>query len=480
MLKRKIKTKNKILYKILIVFLSLLLLFQIIVPAIDVLAATQNDLLTLFGKETYTTYYTIDELMSRIINLSNKHQLKYFSILSKWGNYSVSDQERVQDIQGFIDMVIQDYQFISDYTNTEIGKKIKNRYDQYKEDLKKLTSDYNIFYDKRVIFFNYIMDSQELGAWYDYYVLFKEKILMPFANTYVYNNSVRISVKKVREGNATEKKEGIEELKKLISALKSYRDSKDTPNIIKGYCSELIKHYTNIINGKKSDLSKLIRGDRYWVEGLIQVGQEFDKMAEYNFYVMKFNKFADFPTVELSKKLKAKELNTFITMLQSVPASSNEIIQLKKKHYDLIYSIANYKNKSQFSKGVEETYSEFFRYYRYLDTYFSAIQQQYGTGFSSSNVIKEIDVYKDRLSCLDSQADEFYTNVKYSPISVKDTTEYRNLAIKDSKNWSKVFLYSLIGIFILIACFIIYKVLDSRQENDDYDDYYDNYYNNYY
>jgi len=152
MLKRKIKTKNKILYKILIVFLSLLLLFQIIVPAIDVLAATQNDLLTLFGKETYTTYYTIDELMSRIINLSNKHQLKYFSILSKWGNYSVSDQERVQDIQGFIDMVIQDYQFISDYTNTEIGKKIKNRYDQYKEDLKKLTSDYNIFYDKRVIF----------------------------------------------------------------------------------------------------------------------------------------------------------------------------------------------------------------------------------------------------------------------------------------------------------------------------------------
>ena len=142
-------------------------------------------------------------------------------------------------------------------------------------------------------------------------------------------------------------------------------------------------------------MSKLIRSDRYWVEGLIQVGQEFDKMTEYNFYVMKFNKFADFPTVELSKKLKAKELNTFITMLQSVPASSNEIIQLKKKHYDLIYSIANYKNKSQFSKGVEETYSEFFRYYRYLDTYFSAIQQQYGTGFSSSNVIKEIDIYKD-------------------------------------------------------------------------------------
>ena len=66
------------------------------------------------------------------------------------------------------------------------------------------------------------MDSQELGdSWYDYYVLFKEKILMPFAKgTYVYNNSVRISVKKAREGNATEKKEGIEELKKLTPGFK--------------------------------------------------------------------------------------------------------------------------------------------------------------------------------------------------------------------------------------------------------------------
>jgi hypothetical protein len=469
---KKIIPKNKIF----IIFLTLLFLSQIFIPSINVWAATQNDLLVLFGKENYTTYYTIDELMSRIINVSNKHQLKYFNILAKWETYSVSDQEQLQDVQGFIDMITQDYQFISDYTNTEIGKKFKNRYKQYQEDLKKLTTDFNMFYDERVIFFNYAMDSQELGAWYDYYVLFKENTLKPFANKYIYNNNVRISVKKVREENKEEKKEGIEELNKLISTLKSYRDAKDTPNIIKGYCSEMIKHYTNIINGKKSDLSKLIRADRYWVEGLIQVGQEFDKLSEYNFYVMKFNKFADFPTIELAKKLKAKELNNFITMLQTVPATSKEIIQLKKKHYDLIYSISNYKNKNELSKKVEETYPEFFKYYNYLSTYFSAIQKKYGIGFSSSNIIKEIDAYKDKLSCLDSQADEFYTNVKYSPIYVEDTTEYRNLAIKDNKNWSKVFLYSLIGIFAFIVCMIVYKAIGNKKESNDYDDYYDNYY----
>ena len=374
MKRKKIKQKNKIF----IIFLTLLFLSQILVPSANVLGATQNDLLVLFGKENYSTYYTIDELMSRIINMSNKHQLKYFDILAKWEVYSVSDQERLQDVKGFVDMVTQDCQFISDYTGTEIGKKFRNRYQQYQEDLKNLTSDFNMFYDERVIFFNYAMDSQELGTWYDYYVLFKENVLQPFANTYVYNNSARISVKKVREGNKEEKKEGIEELNKLISTLKSYRDAKDTPNIIKGYCSEVIRNYTNIINGKKSDLSKLIRADRYWVEGLIQVGQEFDKLAEYNFYVMKFNKFADFPTIELTKKLKAKELNNFITMLQTVPATSKEIIQLKKKHYDLIYSIANYKNKSELSEKVEETYPEFFKYYNYLSTYFSAIQNSMG------------------------------------------------------------------------------------------------------
>lgn len=450
-----------------------LFLFLISIPLVEVYATTGNDLLELFGKETYTTYYTIDELMSRIINLSNKHQLEYLRILAKWETYPVSDQERLQDIQSFIDMAVQDFQFISNYTSTEIGKKFKNQYEQYKEDLKKLTSDFNIFYDERVIFFNYVMDSQELVAWYDYYLLFKQNVLEPFAYEYIYNNNVRVSVKKVREGNKEDKKEGIEELNKLISALKTYRNAKSTPNIIKGYCSELIKHYTNIINGQKSDLSKLIRADRYWVEGLIQVGQEFDKLAEFNFYVMKFNNFADFPTIELAKKLKAKELNTFITMLQTVPASSNEIIQLKKKHYDLIYSIANYKNRNEFSKKVEDTYPEFFRYYNYLNTYFSAIQKKYGTGFNSSSVIKEIDAYKDRLSCLDSQPDEFYTSVNYTPVYVKDTTEYRNLAIKDSKDWSKVFLYFLISIFVIVVCFIVYEIIKNKKENYDYyDDYY--------
>lgn len=478
MLKRKIKTKNKILYKILIVFLSLLLLFQIIVPAIDVLAATQNDLLTLFGKETYTTYYTIDELMSRILNVSNKHQLKYFQILAKWKTYSVSDQERLEDIKGYIDMATEDCKFILDYSGTEIGKKFISRYKQYQADLKTLTENFDSFYDDKVIFFNYAMDSEELGTWYDYYVLFKENVLQPFANKYIYNNNVRISVKKVRDGNSEEKKEGINELKNLISTLKSFRDSKDTPNIIKGYCSELIKHYTNIINGKKSDLSKIIRGDRYWVEGLIQVGQEFDKVSEFNFYVLKFNQFADFPTIDLSKKLKAKKLNEFITMLKTVPASSKEIIQLKKKHYDLIYSLANYKNGNELSGTVDEVYPEFFQYYNYLDTYFAAIEEQYGSGYSSSNVTSEIDSYKDRLSCLDSQADEFYTNIKYSPVHVEDTTEYRNLAIKDSKNWTKFILFSLIGVFVIVVGIIIFKAVRGKKADNDYDDYND-YYDNY-
>lgn len=471
--------RNKSKPKIFITFLTLLLLLQIFAPTVNVSAATQDEMLALFGKESYDTYYTIDELMSRILNVSNKHQLKYFQILAKWQTYSVSDQERLEDIEGYIDMATEDCKFILDYSGIEIGKKFINRYKQYQSNLKTLTENFDSFYDDRVIFFNYAMDSEKLGTWYDYYVLFKENILQPFANEYIYNNSVRISVKKVREGNSEEKKEGINELKDLISTLKSFRDTKDTPNIIKGYCSELIKHYTNIINGKQSDLSKIIRGDRYWVKGLIQVGQEFDKLSEFNFYVLKFNQFADFPTIDLSKKLKAKKLNEFITMLKTVPASSKEIIQLKKKHYDLIYSLANYKNGNRLSGTVEELYPEFFQYYNYLNTYFTAIQKQYGNGFSSSNVNSEIELYKDRLSCLDSQADEFYTNIKYSSVYVEDTTEYRNLAIKDSKNWTKFILFSLIGIFILMVGIIIFKIVRGKKEDSDYDDYND-YYDNYY
>lgn len=470
--------KNQNPKKIVILLFSFIFLFQLIIPSTQALA--NNDLLTLFGKESYTTYHTIDEVMNRTLNVSNKHQLKYFSILAKWKTYSVNDQERVQDVQGYVDMVIEDLQFVLNYTDTEIGKKFKERFLHYQSDMKKVVKDTNLFYDNSVIFFNYIMDSPELEMWYSYYSQFKNNILVPFSNQYIYNNDVRINIKKIREGNDTERKEGISELKKVIANLKSYQNSKDTPNIMKGYCKEAIKHFNNVIDGKKSDLSKLIRADRYWVEGLIQVGQEFDKIQEYNFYVMKFNQFSDFPTIELSKKLKSKELNQFVTMLQSVPAHSKEVIELKKKHYDLIYAISNYKNKNELPIKIEQAYPDFFKYYHYLDTYFLMVQEQYGINFNSDNVKKEIEAYKTKLSCLDTKFDDFYTNVNYAPVQIEDTTEYRNLAIKDAVNWGKMIPYALIGVFVVVVGVILYKVIASKRQNHRHDDYYDDYYDNYY
>jgi len=93
----------------------------------------------------------------------------------------------------------------------------------------------------------------------------------------------------------------------------------------------LINHFNRVIDGKPSDLSTLVKGDRYWVEGLIGVGQEFDKIQEYNFYTLKFTTSPIFPTLDIAKKSKSKDLNNFIPMLQSVPASSAEVIDFEKE-----------------------------------------------------------------------------------------------------------------------------------------------------
>lgn len=431
-----------------------------------------DELYNLFGQETFRTYQTIDEISSRMLNVCNKHQLKYFSILSKWEVYSVSDQEMLEDIKEYIDMVVKDLEFILEYKDTEIGKLFIQQFKNYKSDLTQLEKNPNLFFDNKVIFFNYAMNNSDLAIWYDYYTLFKENTIIPFADQYIYTNNTRINVKKIREGNDKEKQEGKKELKELISILENYRKSNSTPNIIKGYCKEAISHFNRVINGEKSDISSFVKGDRYWVEGLIQVGQEFDKMQEFNFYVMKFSDFSDYPTLELARKLDAEDLNNAITMLQSVPASSREIIELKRKHYDFICSLANEKNQKTISSSTEKLYVDFVNYYRYLSLYFSKLQEQYGVGFSSNSVVNEIEAYKSRLSCLDTEIDKFYTDISYKPVYVEDTTEYRNLAIANPKNWTKIISRILIGIFTVVFVTVVYKAIKNRNENEYYDDYY--------
>ena len=469
----KIGTKTNLKSSLVFIFV-LLFAAHFLVPFLNVYA---DDLYTLFGNESYKTYRTIDELSSRMLSASNKHQLKYFAILSKWETYPVNDQERIQDVSGYVDTAVEDLKFILEYDDTEVGKLFVRQYKNYEKELKEVKKNPDLFFDNKVIFFNYAMNNPELAAWYDYYTLFKENTLQPFANQYIYTNSTRISVNKVREGNAEEKKEGIRELKELIAILEKYQKSDNTPNILKGYCKEIINHFNRVIEGKDSDISALVKGDRYWLEGLIPVGQEFDKMSEYNFYVIKFNQFADFPTLELSRKLKAKDLNRFITMLQSVPATSQEVIELKKKHYDLIYALANEKNNGDIPVSAEKAYADFIEYHKYMDSYFRKVQQQYGTGFNSEKVVAEIENFKSRLSCLDTKIDDFYTTIAYKPVYVEDTTEYRNLATKDPVEFGKIVPGVIIGLFLLVAGFVVYKVVKNNLQNRDNDgDFYDGYY----
>lgn len=457
-------------------FLMLICLFAVIQIFASPTQAYADDLYALFGKESYRTYQTIDEISSRILNICNKHQFKYFAILSKWEAYPVSEQEQIEDVEEYVDMAKKDLQFILEYDDTEIGELFGKQFKKYENELENVKKNPNLFLDNKVIFFNYAMNAQDLAMWYDYYTLFKNNTIVPFTNQYIYTNSTRISVNKVREGKDAEKKEGINELKELISVLEEYRKSDNTPNILKGYCKELINHFNRVIDGKPSDLSALVKGDRYWVEGLIGVGQEFDKIQEYNFYTLKFNNFADFPTLDIAKKVKAKDLNNFITMLQSVPTSSAEVIDLKKKHYDLIYALANEKSKGELPISLDDTYVDFVRYFDYMARYVARVQQQYGINFSSSNVVKEIETFKSKLTCLDTQIDEFYTSVAYKPIHVEDTTEYRNLAIKEPTNWGKIVPFLLIGIFLAIVGFIGYKTVKNLNRGNDEDEYYDQYY----
>jgi len=113
---------------------------------------------------------------------------------------------------------------------------------------------------------------------------------------------------------------------------------------------------------------------------------------------------------------------------------------LKKKHYDLIYALANEKSKGELPISLDDTYVDFVRYFDYMARYVARVQQQYGINFSSSNVVKEIETFKSKLTCLDTQVDEFYTSVAYKPIHVEDTTNIETLPSKNRPTGEKSFV----------------------------------------
>lgn len=430
------------------------------------------------GDISYTEYREFDELINKIITISNNQRIMQSKICAKWDNYSANDQEKYEDISKYISYTESNIKIFSGY-NSGIANRLKDNSSKYMSDLKVYTGkNYKEFYSNGVVYFDYVMLTSEFKDWYSAYQNYKNGELNTFLKTYVYNNENRVAVKSLSDKNSNNREQGKETLKNTINTLTKIKNDSNTSNIVKGYCSELINHYSNLIAGKKTDISKFAQADKNRLEGLIPIGNVFDEIKEYNPYVLKFNNFSDFPTTELALKLSSKDTNRLIKMLQTVNATTDATIKLKKEHYELIYAITNCKNKKQ--PNIDKEYQNFFNDYRYLDQYYNSIMKQYGADITSQMVVDEITDYKDKLSCIDKSIPSEYSSIQYKKVSVKDTNEYRQLANSDSNKFLKI-LPCGIGIIVLGGVvFVIIRVVTNKKSNDYYsdDDYYNN--NNYY
>ena len=425
-----------------------------------------------FTDASYTSIKEYSQVINRVIASSNKQGLEVSKIIAKWERLNPNTQEQYEDIDNYIENAKKEYVYLSDY-NDEYAKEVKKTFDIYIDRLNIAKDNIGNFIDGPIIFSDFLKNSSTGGETYNNYFLFKNNALTPFLNSYIYNNNVRIAIRKLSDTST--KNEGVETLRELIKNLEKAEENTNNDKSIRNFASVLIDHYTNLINDNHSYTQGLLIPDKYRVEGLLVVGYAYDNISEFNSYVLKFNDFSDFPSIELAGKLDSKKLSKMIKNISKTNVTTAENIELKKKHYELLYQISEYKKTNNID-ALYEAYNDFFQYYHYLDKLNATIQNRFGQ-FSSSIVISEINSFKENSNCIDYNNND-YTNIQYNPNVIEDTNSYREFAI------SKISINSFKNIIILMSTlitfcfigFIIFKIKNKQTNNEFYD--YDNYYTN--
>ncbi|QUH22141.1 hypothetical protein [Alkaliphilus sp. B6464] len=452
--------------------LSLIILLILLISLMPTqIFASNNPIIDM----SYTEYRQLDEIIQRISYISHNQRIMKYRILSKWDIYTPSEQERYEDVKEYINYAKDQLSIIDLYKyKSKSAEKINTVLNQYRKDLDNIQNNYNSLYAKDADALIYIGKKTEVSNLINFYQEFKDTKIKLLYDKYIYQNNNRVAIKKIKEGSANEKKEGIEELQNTIAELKKIRDNNDNFKVIRGYAEELIIDYTAIINGKEPDILRHVSADKLRIETLISIAQVNDKAREFGMYSAKFTNFLDFPTKELALEVKSNQLNKMVEVMHTSKVKTPETIKLKNLHYDLVYSIANYKNKK--SNGIDEAWQKFFLHYDFLSIYFNDIYTEFGANITPEVVQNEISSFHSNLSFISLNPDKYMNRLTFKPEYKEDITEYRKLAISDGNVLLKFVPYALIFIFLLIAGFIVIKAISANKNRDDYYDNYNDYY----
>lgn len=432
----------------------------------------QNVYASSFENVSYDNAASYTELENRIVAESSEQSLMLFSLIAKWNAYGTSSDEIYTDAYNYIEDAKTRFSFISKY-NGSLANEVKNIYSQYiKWLISSVETDINTFTSGPAVFIDYV--EKGLSDTQNNYLSFKSEGLDQFLNTCIYTTQNKVAIEKIKEGNISE---GQSELANTITGLNEIINNSNTPYVIRDYAKAYKNYYSKVSNNDFSGSSALLMFQVYRIQGLIPVGNAYDEMSEFKEYTSLFNQFTDYPSIGIAQKISSKKLKEQIKQIQKQEVYTSKVQKLKKYHYDFLYQLSEYKKDKDIG-ALTNAYANLDRYYAYLTEYYTNINNRY-SGYSSSDVIKEIGILKEKVMCVDPSFSAI-TDLTYVSPAQKDTNSYRMFAVNKNFNLAMIlkvicilFLLSIpIGICVIV-CIKIKKNIDEQREEmyDDDDDY---------
>lgn len=448
--------------KIILTMFSFFLIFSIILP-IPVQAST-------FTEESYRNAQDYTILETKVLAESSKQAIELYQLMAEWEVYSTSADKQSSILQDYISNSQKRFAFVKDY-NTPLAKEINSAYTSYLSYLKKqLQAGPATFVTSKVVFIDYL--EVYLSETQSNYLSFKTGGLDKFLNAQIYTKTTQIAISDTLSNDANTKKDGQAALSEIIYNLEQIEKDSATPTVIKNYDRTYINYYKKVLNGDFSGANDLISYEEDKVNGLMSVGDVVYEREEFLNYMNVFNKFSDYPTLEISLTISSGSIEKQLNLLTSQEPKTKNVQKLKQLHYEFLYQLSEYKkNANGDTSQVSGAYNNFFNEYSYLNSYYSKVNDRF-SGFTANQVVSNIETLKEHASCINPNMTEIM-NLSYAPVMSKDSYSYRTFLI--SSDQLPLLNIFIIGLIILVIAagiaFVARKAYIYYQENkNNYDD----------
>jgi len=272
----------------------------------------------------------------------------------------------------------QGYGFLENINAGETGEYITAMYQEYKTaylSSASLTSGFTTFY-------SYAMSTTYYSELSDTLYLYSTEILQPILNEYCFSQATEKGISQSLYNNGDGK------TLDLLINICQYNATKELPQSIKDLYVFLAEYFTKAQRGVyDKDILRLFEAEKTALKGRIDICEEINKYAEYEYFKEYCENFRYISTPVMAKGVKQEDVISIISKLAENALTYKENIEFKYEYYTLLCNIVYYQNDNYPELQVDADREAFMTRKNKIDAYYSDIYANYNDSIFSESLI---------------------------------------------------------------------------------------------